>query len=137
MERGYLSIVDPKKHQIQWAREHPDSARLTPIELTMLRSFSEPRETREVFHGISDRIELHCAIYRERLEAHDLLDWRDERQGHVRGVRLAGAAVILCLGIFKLLAATAAGHANIGFLIIMAGMSLVVLAQVTKSASPQ
>jgi uncharacterized protein (TIGR04222 family) len=133
MERGYLSLVDPKKHQIQWARERLDSAGLSPIELTMLRLFSEPRETREVFHGISDRMEPHCATYRERLEADDLLDWRDERQGRVRGVRLAGAAVIVCLGTYKLLAASATSHNNVGFLIIMMAMSLVVLMQVTKS----
>lgn len=133
MERGYLSEVDPKKHQIQRVREHSDLARLTPIELAVLESFSEAREIREVFREISERIEFHYAGYRERLESQELLVRPDARTDDVWAARIVGASVILGLGAYKLLAASAAGHANVGLLIPMAGVSLVVLTQVTRS----
>jgi uncharacterized protein (TIGR04222 family) len=132
LERGYLSIVDPKKQLIQRAQNRSELALLIPIERAMLDSFSEARPTHEVFTGGSERIELYCTSYREHLEAQELIVWCDAQEGRAWEMRLVGASVILALGAYKLLAASATGHTNVGFLIGMAAISLLILVQVTK-----
>jgi uncharacterized protein (TIGR04222 family) len=132
MERGYLSIVDSKKHLIQRTRGHAELAPLIPIERTMLDWFSEPRPTHDVFSEIAGRIELYYPAYRKHLEAEDLIVWREPQERRVWQIRLVGVLVILGLGGYKLLAATATGHTNVGFLIGMAGISVLILMQAIK-----
>jgi uncharacterized protein (TIGR04222 family) len=132
LERGYLTIVDPKKQLIQRVQCHSELAPLTLVERAMLDWFSEARPTHDLFTEIADRIELYCATYREHLEAQELIIWCEPREGRVQEMRLVGASLILGLGAYKLLAATATGHTNVGFLIGMAAISLLILMRVTK-----
>jgi uncharacterized protein (TIGR04222 family) len=132
MERGYLTIVDPKKQLIQRVQGHSELAPLAPIERAMLSSFSEARPTHDLFTQIADRIEAYCATYREHLEVQELIIWCEPQEGRVWEMRLVGASVILGLGAYKLLAASATGHTNVGFLIGMAVISVLILMQVTK-----
>jgi uncharacterized protein (TIGR04222 family) len=104
---------------------------LTPIQRTVLEAFRSTKYAHEVFHtGTVDEVAVLCAGYDDNLRKEGLLV-SPELASKARNFRYMGIAVILLLGGYKLTAALANGHTNVGFLIALAVVGSMIYLGVT------
>jgi uncharacterized protein (TIGR04222 family) len=136
MQRGYLQVAEEKslfrtgadRQTIAREPRHPDPHHLSPMEREVFDWFESPRTADRIFQStLPGRVREHCADLEQRLQAGHLLQPPQRKAAALRA-GLLGAAVILGLGTYKLLAALARGHRNVEFLLVLAlvGTSLLV-----------
>lgn len=132
--RGYLQV---NKKSIERSPERPDEEKLTPIEREVFDWISFPCTAREIIYPYSlpTDIKQHCTVYEQKLQNQKLL-YLPEWQAQAQQVGFTGGVIILGLGGYKLLAALANGHDNVGFLILMAIFSLGILWAIAFKSPP-
>ncbi len=141
LQRGYLRVVTPPKRwfsvpdpgTIERHPEAPPPRLLRPIEREVMDWFSVGRAAKDVFEsrGLATRLAAHCAGFEETLQRERLLTDEGARAWSWK-VGGAGGAVILGLGLYKLLIALAKGRFNVGFLVVLGVTGLVLLAALCR-----
>jgi uncharacterized protein (TIGR04222 family) len=124
---GQLEVVDDTPKRIVRAQDRPEDGSVTDIEQRLLAWFSVPRTVGEVFQAgdLLHQVELACRERRERLRTEQMLTPPSSTE-RAQKLMLLGAAVIVGLGGFKLLAAVETNRPNVLFL-ITAGIGALVL----------
>ncbi|HLO85315.1 MAG TPA: TIGR04222 domain-containing membrane protein [Nostocaceae cyanobacterium] len=123
IQKDYLQIQDKK---IIVNANHPARSQLNPIELTAFVYFSAYSKSIVSIESLAENVKPHASIYEQQLLDEQLLT--SEKQTNKQNLFFVlGAVVIIGLGIFKLVAALAKGHYNVGFLILMAVFGLIFL----------
>ncbi|MBW4621021.1 MAG: TIGR04222 domain-containing membrane protein [Cyanosarcina radialis HA8281-LM2] len=124
--RDYLQVED---NSIERSPTHPDISLLTPSERELFDWFAQQRT-----RFLPASFQPHCEVYRRRLQAQQFLSL-DEWQVQNSYVGSIGILIILGLGLYKLTAALANGHHNVGFLITMMIFSPFLLWNIVCSSS--
>ncbi|WP_237994967.1 TIGR04222 domain-containing membrane protein [Nostoc sp. UHCC 0870] len=122
--QGYLKI---SRKSITHAPNHPDISQLQPIEQQVFQKFAVPTAAITSLRSASESVESYCHIYEQQLHNEKLLypgDWQSWQAWQMK-VGLMGAMIISSLGGYKLIIALAKGRYNVGFLIIMAVVSII------------
>jgi uncharacterized protein (TIGR04222 family) len=133
MQRTFLS----KTRKIERGRK-PIANELRPIEALVLKWSGFPSDPRSIFAegGVPTLLEESCFRFKEALTEKNLLAPKEMKAVGVL-VWLAGSALILGLGGYKLWVALAKGHTNVAFLCILGLFGWVVLAGVCVTLLPR
>lgn len=142
VQRGFLRIVEPTKSWFRTA-EPPTIARaqgtppprlLLPMETAVLTFHDVPHPPKDLFgaQSLASRMETLCVEIANRLKAERLLAEPGARLEAWR-CGILGAAIILGLGGYKLAVALSKGRTNVGFLLILAILSMVALLLVCRT----
>ncbi|MDP8922175.1 MAG: TIGR04222 domain-containing membrane protein [Chloroflexota bacterium] len=128
LDRGHLMVVDGDPKRVARTPSSNEDNALTPTDGRLLASFTAPRTVREVFGegSLLGQVEADCAQHRERLQVEQLLTSPSATRAAWRAT-LLGAAVIVGLGGYKLLAATQATRPNVLFLVMVGAFALMLL----------
>lgn len=127
IQRGCLQVqTEVNGKRVQTAAQRlalvsplPDKTRLSPIERKALDYFTTAHAAQEIFRsGLPNSIKGLCVGYEQALCAEHLLFSKD-RAGQATRIGWKAVTVILAFGGYKLLAALANGHDNVGFLIVL------------------
>ena len=116
----------------------PIANELRPIEALVLKWSGFPTDPRSIFaaDGIPTLLEESCFPFKEALTEKNLLAPKEMKAVGVL-VWLAGSALILGLGGYKLWVALAKGHTNVAFLCILGLLGVVFLAVVCMGLLPR
>lgn len=116
IQSGYLQVIN--KNLIKIAENRLDPSRLTLIQRQVYNWFSTPRRANEMYFLRSlTEVHLVCTVYQQHLQNEQLLN--SDLKAKRWLISRIGACIILGLGGFKLVAALANGHHNVGFIIPM------------------
>lgn len=131
IQRGYLQVIN--KELIKIAENRLDPSRLTLIQRQVYNWFSIPRRANEMYflRSLTEKVQPHCTVYQQHLQDEQLLN-SDQVKAKRWLISRTGTCIILALGGFKLVAALANGHHNVGFLILMGILSVWVLWNICK-----
>ena len=120
IERGYLGVTNEKEARKQQIRRGPDPPSLdalSPLERRVFGRFDTPRRAHEVFRAdIRRQVESQCASYKAKLLMRGLLVSPEFETTRLIAW-LIGAAVIISLGGYKLIASLVRDYENVGFLV--------------------
>jgi uncharacterized protein (TIGR04222 family) len=134
IRRGYLKMGGEAPRLV--VGHHPlppDTGRLTSLERAVFNHFTRGLAAADLFKsgGLSPKVEALCESLREWMIEAQLLAPPGRFQRFLR-TWIPGALVIAALGGLKLTISLAKGRHNLGFLIMMAAVSLVVLALIAR-----
>ena len=131
-QRGYLQISGTGATQeIGASAACPGLSSLSALEQTVFAEFAAPQKAAHLFQSpAAGRIAALCQGYERRLRQDGLLE-TEQTLAARRQAGWSGFLVIVGLGGYKLFAALAQGHSNVGFLIIMGILALVFLALIS------
>ncbi|AUT02292.1 TIGR04222 domain-containing membrane protein [Nostoc sp. CENA543] len=119
--QGYLQVSE---QSISQTPDHPDVAKLQPIENAVFQKISIPSTATASLWLASQVVQPYSHNYEEQLHSEQLLTTTNHHQWRIQ-VGLIGAMIIFSLGGYKLLIALAKGRYNVGFLIIMGVASII------------
>jgi uncharacterized protein (TIGR04222 family) len=120
IQRHYLQIAEKL---IIHTTNPQHSSELQPIEHQVLSSFSSTPSIKSIA-SIAQKVQPYCNIYEDQLHNEQLLYDQKWQAANIK-VGLIAATIIFILGGYKLLIALAKGRHNVGFLIIMAVLSII------------
>jgi uncharacterized protein (TIGR04222 family) len=120
--RGRLKLEDNELHTVESA--DPAPADVLPIEQAVLRACAEPAGSEEILRSAKAA----TAEYKSELKRRHLLAGREVYVARTVAVLLATAALV-ALAAAKIVAALAAGHENIEFLLVLAFVAVFFLAR--------
>lgn len=118
IQRDYLQVSE----QLIIRTANDNLSELQPIELAVLASFSSTSGTQSV-ESIAEKVQPYCKIYEEKLDNEQLLYAQQWQAANIQ-VGLIAATIILSLGAYKLFIALGKGRHNVGFLTMMAVLSI-------------
>jgi uncharacterized protein (TIGR04222 family) len=131
IQKNYLQVHDKK---ITVNTNHPQNNQLSPLEQAAYVYFAAyPRSTVSI-ESIAEKVQPHSLNYQQQLLDEQLLT-TDESAFKKISLGLPGFWIIIGLGGFKLVVALMKGHHNVGFLIIMALVSLIILWYICTSTN--
>lgn len=119
--QGYLQISEKS---ITHAPNHSDVCQLQPIEQQVFQKFAVPTAAITSLRSATESVESYCHIYEQELHNEKLLYPANWQAWQIK-VGLMGGMIITSLGGYKLIIALAKGRYNVGFLIIMAVVSII------------
>ena len=131
LQRGYLEMIETRKglftrQQIQQSADHPDLHELTPMERDVFDYFTSPFSASGLFPSLPRIIAEHCREYRQHGEENNLLTTSEARRAALTA-RLAGAFIVVGLGVYRLWDALDEGRTNVGYLVIMGIIGLMLV----------
>lgn len=132
IQRGLLRIVEDERwhstiRTIGRGRK-PEPNELLPVEAAVWDWGLYPADAGELFgkRGVTTRVKEVCKRYELDLAEEGLLVSEEQLKPLVRWLWFSGLAILLLLGVYKLIVAHAKGHANVAFLnILMVGGAVV------------
>ena len=129
--RGYLSIEGTGANQkIGQAAPGQNPVGLSALEQAVFAAFKYPMAAGSVFSSAAMRsITPLCRDYESDLQGSGLLEIPGTHAENVQ-IGLAGAVIIVGLGLYKFAVAIQHGHHNVGFLLVMLMLGLIILAAV-------
>ena len=135
VQKGHLRVSRwGKESRIERADAAVDRHALPPLERRVYNWFVGPHRPHEIFqhNGLAREVQAFCATYEQRLKQEHLLMPEEVRQAAAR-FWLAGAALIVGLGGYKLFIALSRGRHNVAFLIVIAIVSLIILTKLCRT----
>jgi uncharacterized protein (TIGR04222 family) len=129
-----LKLTESKKwwgsseQRIEKVKEHPDQRHLAPAERAVFSLFSSPQTASDIFKSDFPSVAVKSLVsdYEKKLNDEQALCCEEVTEMSRRLI-MFGIMVILGLGGYKLLAALIKGRYNIGFLILIAICSVILL----------
>jgi len=132
IDRGLLRVAEKKSgpkttKQIDLGRT-PAPRDLSPIESSIMKWTGFPADPPQIFQsdGIPSLVSESCVHYQDELSEKNLLAPPEMRQLG-RRLWVIGAALIIGLGVYKLVVAVAKGHHNVAFLVILGTVGMFAL----------
>lgn len=123
IQLGYLQI---QEKSIVQTSNHPPESELQPLENQIFLICSTQPLLTNFLSLITRQVEEYSHIYQQQLHEDNLL-YKDNWQIANTIVVYLGEAIILSLGLYKLIIALSRGYTNVGYLIIMAIVSMIIL----------
>lgn len=138
IQRGYVEIFDdkpkrfsPKVSKIRKTADHPPEDRLEPFERAILQACPDSFAPADLFksRGLSEQIEPFSEFYRKRAETEELLLPEAVKRAAFP-TWLTGAAVLLGIAGYKVIAAVTNGRPNFMILVMLSITATTILALV-------
>lgn len=136
VQRGFLRLASRGGPAVEQAEKPKEEERrsMSSMERRVFDWFSKPHTVNGLFdeEALPRHLKPFCAAYEQKLQSEKLLTPTD-LHGRTRQVMLAGAAIILGLGGYKLLVALSRGRFNVVFLILLAAAGTFVLSRLCRT----